>query len=137
MSPGANVSRSCTPSTPPALRRASALLERSCRSGGDNPKKEGWLLLSLAAGSDDLELRPYALPIAHPDQKPAESVKARGRSWTSPWHDGDKLALATDAGRLSLLGIRQKGNRDPLLFSLLPDDYVLGNADRRARPAPR
>lgn len=114
----------------PGSLRGAPLVWNEPRSGGDKTKNEGWLLLNLAGAGDEAELRPYSLPITQPDQKPTPSVKVRGRSWTSPWHDGDKLALATDAGRLSLLGIRQKGNRDPLLFPLLQDDYVVENEDR-------
>ena len=45
----------------------------------------------------------------------------------------NKLALATDAGLLALYGIRQQGNRDPLLFPLLKDVYRLESAGRAGR----
>lgn len=86
----------------------------------------GWLLLTMASGNDSLELRPYRLPIRDSDQKPAEpQVRMRGDSWFAPWHDGDKLALATSAGRLALYGIRLPGDHDPLLFPLLDPEYRL------------
>ncbi len=56
----------------------------------------------------------------------------RGEVWTAPWHDSGRVAVATDAGRLHLYGIRQPGNRDPLLFPLLKDGYPVAPADRRA-----
>jgi outer membrane protein assembly factor BamB/tetratricopeptide (TPR) repeat protein len=84
----------------------------------------GWLLLSLASGAGNVQLLPYALPITQPDQKPASiNITVRGDTSSAPWQDGEKLAVATDAGILALYGIRQKRNRDPLLFPLLQDDY--------------
>lgn len=96
---------------------------------------QGWLLLQGASsGTNGLDLRPYQLPIRQPDAQPISlKVHIRGDSWTAPWCDGDKLALATDAGLLALYGIRQKSNRDELLFPLRKDDYRLDNEDRARR----
>jgi outer membrane protein assembly factor BamB len=82
----------------------------------------GWLLLSLARGDGQTELRPYALPLRSADQPAAEPApRLSGRAAFAPWQDTAKLAVATDIGYLSLWGLRQRGNRDPLLFPLLKD----------------
>jgi outer membrane protein assembly factor BamB len=96
----------------------------------------GWLLLSELWGSGETSMRPFALPIANADQKPSSPLlKVRGRAHAGTWHDEEKLALATDAGVFSLFGIRQPGNRDPLLFPWLNQDYVLAGAES-ALPGP-
>ena len=101
---------------------------------GDQP---GWLLLSLASEGDGLQFRPYVLPIRQPDQAPLDiQIKVRGNAWSAPWHDHGKLAQATDNGLLAVYGIRQKGDRDPLLFPLVPQELRLQSEEtaRRARP---
>jgi tetratricopeptide (TPR) repeat protein len=114
--------------------RGPPLVWNEPQEGGGSAKAEthGWLLLSLAAGAGGagFDMRPYGLPIRQPDQKPAAlHIDVRGTSWDDPWQDGEKLALATDTGRLVLYGIRQKGNpRDPLLFPLLSEDYRVESA---------
>ena len=96
----------------------------------------GWLLLCQAKGTAAVEVRPFELPIRDPDQAPLTlktPVNVPGLSWFAPWHDAEKLALATDKGLLSLWGIRQKGNRDdPLLFALL-HDFAVGSGPGRAQ----
>jgi hypothetical protein len=95
-----------------------------------------FLLLNLASGAGSVEMHPYALPIQQPDQKPLDlHISVRGDSWAPPWHDAEKLALATDAGLLALYGIRQKGNRERLLFPLLQDDYRLEGKNRENNAA--
>ncbi len=94
----------------------------------------GWLLLNQASGSDSLQLRPYALPVRAPDEKPAApDIYVRGDSAATPSFESGRLALATDAGLLALFGIRQKGNRDPLLFRTLNEDYRLESEERARR----
>jgi outer membrane protein assembly factor BamB len=95
----------------------------------------GWMLLCQAKGTAAVEVRPYRLPLHDPDQPAAEPMlQVAGLSWFPPYHDAEKLAVATDAGRLSLWGIRQKGNPgDPLLFPLLKGDYALGGGTGRAQ----
>lgn len=97
---------------------------------GDMSKGEtnGWLLLTEAAGSEQTLLKAYSLPLGDPDRPPAIALRLRGRALTSPWHDTEKLALPTTTGILGVLGVRQAGNRDPLLFPLLPEDYVVASA---------
>ncbi len=94
----------------------------------------GWLILTRTSGSDGLEMVPYALPIRQADQQPAGPIiKVKGDDGGSPWHDGSRVALATDAGLLALYGLRQSGNRDPLLFRLLADDYRVESPERAGR----
>jgi outer membrane protein assembly factor BamB len=81
--------------------------------------KGAFLLWCEAKGLDHAEIKPYALPIQHAEQKPVEPmVELPGISF-APWCDADRLAVATDEGFLSLWGFQQKGTRDPLLFPLL------------------
>lgn len=94
----------------------------------------GWMLLCQAKGNDAVEVRPFELPIRDPDQAPAAPIHIPGLSWFPPYHDAEKLAVATDAGLLSLWGIQKKGNRgDPLLFRLLNHDYAAGGGPGRAQ----
>ena len=87
----------------------------------------GWLLLCQANGSDSFEVRPFELPIGDADQASrGPIVHIPGSVSSPPYHDAEKLAIATDAGLLSLWGIRLKGNRDdPLLFSILGSHYEI------------
>ncbi len=86
----------------------------------------GCLLLTQAAPSDGLLMKPYRLPFRQPNQTPAKpQIQIRGDTWTAPWHDTEKLALATSAGLLALYGMRLDGDRDPLLFPLLDSDFPL------------
>jgi outer membrane protein assembly factor BamB len=88
----------------------------------------GWLLLSQVDG-DAVKLRLFALPIRDPDQSPLPlDAHVRGNSNFPPWTDGERLAMASDAGFFSLWGVKQKGTREPPLFPLLKDDVVLGKA---------
>lgn len=93
---------------------------------GSGPSK-GLLILPQAQGLDAMLLRAFELPIRHPDQ-PAltPELKIGGWTWFPPYHDGERLALATDKGVFALFGLRQKGNRDPLLFPMLKEEVVLG-----------
>jgi outer membrane protein assembly factor BamB len=121
-----------------SLRGAPILLHRRRASAADKVPVKGpkdWLLLCQATGTDAVEVRPFELPIRDPDQPAGAPLRAKGLSWFAPWHDAEKLALATDAGLLSLWGIRQKGNRDdPLLFPLLKTPYpVAGRSSARAQ----
>jgi hypothetical protein len=121
-----------------SLRGVPILLPARKAASRDGEPAKGpasWMLLCQAKGTSSVEVRPFELPIRDPDQPPAEPVlHVPGMSWFAPYHDREKLALATDAGRLALWGIRLKGNRDdPLLFSLLGDDYLVGSGAGRAQ----
>jgi hypothetical protein len=95
----------------------------------------GWLVLCLAQANGQTELRPYPLPLRDPDQMPTEPAQAPGWASFAPGQDAGRIALATDAGYLALWGVRQKGNRDPLLFPLLNDPFAveLGPTPARAQ----
>ncbi len=107
------------------------------RGEGAQPIKglSGWMLLCQAKGTGAVEVRPFELPIHDPDQPAAPpTIHVPGLSWFPPYHDAEKLALATDAGLLSLWGIQKKGNRgDPLLFPLLNNGYAAGGGPGRAQ----
>lgn len=105
-----------------ALRDVPTFLPGEPTPGIKSAGPAGWLLLCLARGAGETELRPYALPIRDPDQPPTgPSATVRGWASTAPWYRAGTLALATDAGTLGLWGVRLPGNRDPLLFSYLED----------------
>ncbi len=110
-----------------SLRGPPILLGDATAEAGKGPA--GWMLLCQAKGTQATEFRPFKLPIRDPDQAPAEPMpQVAGLSWSPPWHDAEKLALATDGGILSVWGIRQRGNEeDPLLFPLDPE-FSLGGA---------
>jgi outer membrane protein assembly factor BamB len=115
---------------PILLRGRSAAKENDPAKGGT-----GWMLLCRAKGTDAVEVEPYKLPIQDADQPPVPpTLHVPGLSWFAPYHDAEKLALATDAGILSLWGIRLKANLDRhVLFRLLKDDYALGGGPGRAQ----
>jgi hypothetical protein len=50
----------------------------------------------------------------------SDGARVHGWTWFSPHHDGEKLAVVSDEGRLGLFGIRQPRNLDPALFPWLP-----------------
>jgi outer membrane protein assembly factor BamB len=91
--------------------------------GGDSETPElSWpryLLLPQADGLNTMKLRCFALSPAQRQDPPTE-IALPGWSWFTPHCDGERLALATDAGHLALLGINQPGNNDPPLFPLQP-----------------
>jgi hypothetical protein len=97
---------------------------------GAGPEGRGLLILSQEAENDDaVRLRSFALPITNPDQPPAAAdLKIAGLPWFPPYEDGERLALATDAGVFALYDLGQKGNRDPLFFSPLDHDVLLDSA---------
>ena len=106
-----------------SLRSAPVIL------GEPGPHSKGLLILPQAAGLDAITLRTFELPIRDPDQEAlSPEPKIRGWTWFPPYHDGERLALATDAGMFSLFGLKQKGNRDPLLYPLLKDEAVLAGS---------
>lgn len=135
------------PRLPPDRRRCEAVLYSGHPSGslrsepilaswGEHPDApadpgmpQGYLILSQTNSLDSMELRVFGLPLTDPHSRPLSiqpRPQTRGWTWFSPYHDPEKLALATDAGVLSLFGIRQPGNDDLPLFSILGDDVHLG-----------
>ncbi|HXG10005.1 MAG TPA: PQQ-binding-like beta-propeller repeat protein [Gemmataceae bacterium] len=96
-------------------------------SWGEQPMgggPQGYLILSQTHGLDAMELRVFSLPLQDPDAQPLAmqpQPRVRGWTWFPPHHDPEKLALITDAGVLSLFGIRQLRNQDNPLFPLVPE----------------
>ncbi len=87
-------------------------------------RHKGWLALTQASSAGSVELVPFALPIDDAGEKPANlKITIPGAAAFSPWQDQRQIALATDAGLLALYGIRQKGNRDPLLFPMFKQHF--------------
>jgi outer membrane protein assembly factor BamB len=87
-------------------------------AGGPNPWPD-MLLLSQTDGLNGMKLRGFALPITNADGPPllpGEEPRLQGWSWFQPYHDGEKLAQATDLGLLSVIGINQPRNLDRPLF---------------------
>jgi hypothetical protein len=89
--------------------------------GEDTP---GHLVLTQSAGLNAVELRVFDLPLKGRSQDRARRLdpdaRLEGWTWFRPYHDPEKLVLLSDAGVLGLFGIRQKNNRDQVLFPLLP-----------------
>src|SRR5439155_389746 len=70
-------------------------------------------------------LRAFALPISDPDQRPLEpGLRLPGRIDFAPHLDADRLAIATDAGSLSVFGYGNARKGLPL-FRLFKDDLIL------------
>jgi outer membrane protein assembly factor BamB len=87
--------------------------------------KRDLLLVSQSVAPGRAEIKPYALPIEQPEQKPIEPILSVAGLSASPWHDAHRLAVLSGTGHLSLFGFRQKGTRDPLIFPFLKQDFVL------------
>jgi outer membrane protein assembly factor BamB len=99
-----------------SLRGAPVVISEAARPGKG---PTGYLIFVEADTLETTRLRAYALPVQAAEQQPlAPAPQLRGWSWFPPFHDDEKLALATDAGQLSLFGIRQPGTRDPVLFPI-------------------
>ncbi len=95
--------------------------------------KGDWLLWCQAKGRDRTEITPLALPLAHHEPKPGEPIVALAGISAPPWLDAQRLAMMTDAGTLALWGVRQQGTRDPLLFPMLPSDFLVDAGKRSGR----
>jgi outer membrane protein assembly factor BamB len=94
----------------------------------------GFLILVQSDGLEHVQLRVFGLPIERPDAQPVlrPEPRVRGWSWLRPFHDFEKLALATDAGVLGVYGIQQVRNpEDPPLFPLLRDEIQVGRDSSR------
>ncbi len=79
----------------------------------------GYLILNQTQGLDAVQLRVFELPFKDRDATalPLQSEpRLEGWTWFTPFHDGEKVALITDAGRFGLFGIKQPRNRDEALF---------------------
>jgi PQQ-like domain len=113
---------------PAGSLRGEPLIVGASNAAGD---PGGWLILNQTQGLDSVQLRVFELPV-----KPGATGEVKlqrppilpGWTWFPPHHDGEKLAMLSDAGTLGLFGIRQVRNRDPALFPWLPgsDAWDLG-----------
>ncbi|HEY8503423.1 MAG TPA: hypothetical protein VIL46_02500, partial [Gemmataceae bacterium] len=84
------------------------------------------LILSQFEGNDSVRLRAFALPepgAGGGELTPAAEAELPGWNWFTPYHDTEKLAVATDRGAFGLFGIAQPGNADPVLFPMLPGPF--------------
>ncbi len=119
-----------------ALRSEPVILRWSggpTEPGRGNAGTRSGLALALADGLGATELRVYALPVGGPNAAPLPlGLRLPGWSWFPPQQDPEKLALVTDAGVLGLYGIKQKHNRDRLLYPLLEKNYRLARGERPA-----
>jgi outer membrane protein assembly factor BamB len=99
--------------------------------GGAMALPASFLVLNQTDGFGFMKERVFQLPIAGmADPAPLQEVRVRGWSWFYPHYDGEKIALATDAGVFDLFGINQFRNQDSPLFPLLPDGRGLVNGRR-------
>src|SRR5206468_2725879 len=81
-----------------------------------------YLILTQSDGLEHMKLRVFGLPIDNPDAAPLhKTARTRGWSWFQPYHDGEKVAFATDAGMFGLYGINQVHNTDQPLFPELAE----------------
>jgi len=90
----------------------------------EGPDGPHYLVLTQTQGLDAMELRVFPLPINGRETMPLAlkpAPRVAGWTWFPPYHDGEKVALLSDAGLLGLFGVRQQNNEDPALFSLLPE----------------
>ncbi len=90
---------------------------------------ERWIILSQADGPTTMLLRAFTLLPVQPlpaDGKlppetpatPAVELTVPGWSWFPPTGDGERIALATDAGQFRLFGVNQPGSFDKALFPI-------------------
>jgi hypothetical protein len=93
----------------------------------DSPRS--CLMLCQAAGLETTELRPFILPITRNDVGRLRPFRFPGWTWFPPMGDGEKLAVVTDDGHMGVFGIRQKNNRDPLLYPMLDKPLVLEKSE--------
>lgn len=84
---------------------------------GSAPENKGWLLLLRTPG-EETQFEFHALPLGDPPSTAHTMPPFPARLSSSPWFDGGRLHLVGDDGTVRFLGVRQKGNRDPLLFPL-------------------
>jgi outer membrane protein assembly factor BamB len=95
----------------------------------------GYLVLSQADGLNATTLRAFALPVENGQAGPPPVQTAPptpGWPWFPPFHDPEKLVLATDAGIVALFGVRQLHTADAALFPLVRHDLSVAGAPAAA-----
>jgi outer membrane protein assembly factor BamB len=93
-----------------------------------------YMILNQADGIQGTKLRAFALPVDKAGAALQPEPAVRGWSWFEPFCDGEKIALATDAGVLGLIGINQPRNQDSALFRILSEDPTFGARPEAALP---
>jgi outer membrane protein assembly factor BamB len=84
-----------------------------------------------------MRLRAYALPIEKPRGEPLPmnpEPRMGGWIWFAPHQDHEKVVQVTDAGRLALVGVKQKRNDDFPLFFLVPQNPLDKNLGMLLEP---
>jgi hypothetical protein len=107
-----------------SLRSEPILVNRTdpfARGEGGANTTPSYLILTQTDGLSHMKLRAFRLPIDNPEDPPLAEPGIRGWSWFQPYHDGERLAFATDAGLFGLFGINQVRNADAPLFPELPE----------------
>ena len=86
-----------------------------------------WMVLSQADGPTTMKLRAFTIdqmpppgdgPPTETEPKLSAELSVPGWAWFPPVTDGERLAIATDAGQLRLFGVNQPGNKDSAMFPL-------------------
>jgi outer membrane protein assembly factor BamB len=116
---------------PAGTLRSEPILVGGSDAAENNPNASAdarLLVLSQADGLGAMRLRAFGLPVEGdaPVSALQPEPRIRGWSWFQPLCDGEKIALATDAGVLGLFGLQQQGNEDKPLFSETGQEISLG-----------
>ncbi|HJT76391.1 MAG TPA: PQQ-binding-like beta-propeller repeat protein, partial [Gemmataceae bacterium] len=84
----------------------------------------GYLVLSQTDGLNATSLRAFAVPVENLQGGPpaVRTAPTPGWPWFPPFHDPEKLVLATDAGVVALFGVQQLHTQDRPLFPLVRND---------------
>lgn len=117
--------------TPPVIAYGAAPVKGSKASGeGDR------LLLFQTSGPREAAVKAFTLPIVDADQKPLQpDLTLRGRVDFAPWHDAERLALATDTGALELYGHKPQSRNAFPLVRLSGSELGLDSSGAEVGPA--
>jgi outer membrane protein assembly factor BamB len=114
-----------------SVKLAPIIVHRGTPKGS---KAAGALLLLHASAVNETTLRAYELPIADPDQLPIEpGLRLPGRIDFPPYLDGERLAVATDAGVLTVLG--HPSRKGFPLFRPFAHDFTFDRPGKRPAAA--
>jgi outer membrane protein assembly factor BamB len=124
---------------PTGAMRSEPIIVRWSDVPADTPRNpespRSCLVLSQSVGLESTELRVYPLPIDSPKTQPLKlDLRVRGWAWFPPLEDGEKMAVATDAGVLGVFGIKQKNNRDKLFFPIFDKEIRLSHTQGLGQP---
>jgi outer membrane protein assembly factor BamB len=96
--------------------------EKSINGANQAVALPSFLILVQTDGLDATRMHIFSLPLADRTGPPISlDVKTRlpGWTWFTPYHDAEKVVAATDAGVVGVFGVKQFGNQDPELFTLV------------------